>query len=129
MLPDVWVTGRCVLACVDAFVRCVTRTAASHHLLLPGFGLFPFRKMLSPLHRLGPLLCLRALSPPTSYPVSPSAPKSSLQLPWGGPAWRGQYESLRFVLGPLHQKKNRFLKSHSSARRQLRKVNISNLTQ
>lgn len=55
-------------------------------------------------------------------------PTSSLQMSCGGHVWRGQYESVRFVLGPLNQK-NHFLKSPSLAHHPLRKVTISNLMQ
>ena len=58
--------------CDNALVRFLTVISALYSLLL-GFGLFHFGKMLSPLHHKGPLLCLRALSLLTSYPVSVSA--------------------------------------------------------
>lgn len=61
-----------VLPCDNAFVRYLTLISA-FYLPLLGFGLFHFRKMLSPLHHKGPLLCLRVLSLLTSYPVSAPA--------------------------------------------------------
>lgn len=72
-----------VLTCDNAFVRHLTLISA-FYLPLLGFGLFHFRKMLSPLHHKGPLLCLRVLSLLTSYPVSASSKAKPSEMSGGG---------------------------------------------
>lgn len=85
---DVFVIKQFVLPCDNAFVRCLTLISALYLLLL-GFGLFHFWKMLSLLHHKGPLLCLRVLSLLTSYLVSPFAKVKPSEIPRGGYVWRG----------------------------------------
>lgn len=86
-----------VLPCDNAFVRYLTLISA-FYLPLLGFGLFHFRKMLSPLHHKGPLLCLRVLSLLTSYPVSAPAKAKPSVVSGGGHVWRGRYPNIQVCL-------------------------------